>query len=92
MKTIKTSGNKIFPIEWAQVIRRKDARPQLVIELPQEQDAALYVADFDGLTSLKLVDDMQPGAYTVYEGFSRLIGMARKDGTVRITLEKEDGD
>ncbi len=92
MQTITTSRNKTFPIAWAQVMVRKDRPAQLVIELPQEQEAALYVTDFDGLTSLKLVDDAKPGAYTMYEGFNRLTGMTRKDGAVRITLEKEDGD
>ena len=90
MKTITTSRNKTFPIAWAQVIARKSAPAQLVIELPKEQGLAYYVADFDGLESLKLVDDTMPGAYMMYEGFNRLISVTRKDDNVRITLEKDD--
>ena len=90
MKTITTSRNKTFPIAWAQVIAHKNAPAQLVLELPENLEAASYVTDFDGLDSLKLVDDAQPGAYMMYEGFNRLIGMTRKEGAVRITLEKGD--
>lgn len=90
MKTATTSRDKTFPINWAQVIARKNAPAQLVLELPENKEAASYVTEFDGLDSLKLVDDTQPGAYTMYEGFDRLIGMTRKDGAVRVTLERGD--
>lgn len=90
MKTITTSRNKTFPIAWAQVIVRKSAPAQLVIELPQALTLAEYVAFFDCEESLKLVDEAQPGAYTMYEGFDRLISVTRKDNNVRITLEKGD--
>lgn len=90
MKTITTSRNKTYPVTWAQVITRRNAPAQLVIELTQEQEAAQYAMDFDGLKSLKLVDDAQPGAYMMYEGFDRLTGMIRKDGAVRLTLERSE--
>lgn len=90
MKTVTTSRDKTFPIAWAQVIARKNAPAQLVLELPENQEAASYVTEFDGLKTIKLVDDAQPGAYTMYEGFDRLIGMTRKDGAVRVTLERGD--
>ena len=90
MRTITTNKGRTFPVAWAQAIQRRNGRPQLVIELPQDQEAAQYVADFDGLESIKLVDDAQPGAYTMYEGYNRLTGMIRRDGTVRLTLEKDD--
>ena len=92
MQTITTSRNKTFPIAWAQVIARKNAPAQLVIELPENKEAASYVTDFDGLECLKLTDEAQPGAYTMYEGFSRLAGMTRKGGAMRITLEKDDAE
>jgi hypothetical protein len=88
MKTITTSRNKSFPITWAQVITRKNAPAQLVIELPKEQTLAHYVAHFEDSESLKLVDDTQPGAYTMYEGYDHVANMVRKDGAVRITLER----
>jgi hypothetical protein len=92
MKTITTSRNKTFPIAWAQVIARKNAPAQLLLELPENQEAASYVTEFDGLDSLKLMDDALPGATMMYEGFTRLTGMSRKDGAVRITLEKDDAE
>lgn len=88
MKTITTSRNKSFTITWAQVITRKNVPAQLMIELPKTQTLAQYVADFDGIESLKLVDDAQPGTYTMYEGYDRVTNMTRKDDAVRITLEK----
>ena len=42
MKTITTSRNKTYPVTWAQVITRRNAPAQLVIELTQEQEAAQY--------------------------------------------------
>lgn len=92
MKTITTSRNKTYPITWAQVINRKNGPVQLMIELEESKKAANYVTDFDGLESLKLTDEEQPGTYVMYEGFSRLASMIRKNGAVRITLEKDDAE
>lgn len=85
MKTITTSRDKTINVAWAQVLGGKTSPPRLVIELKTDQAADLGLTDFDGLDSIKLVDDTQPGMHTVFEGYSRL-------ASVRLTLEKEDGD
>lgn len=85
---IKTNRGKTFDALFAGAILRNGNR--MMIELKDDRAFSEIAADFDGLDTITRTEEARPGVSEVYEGFSRLIGIALNEqtGTVRITLSK----
>lgn len=89
---IKTEDGRKFDIRMiAPMIRYKN---RILIELCDDRALADIAGDFDGLESFRKYKDGEDGIYEMYEGFSRLVSIQRnaEAGTVRVTLERGDGN
>lgn len=86
---IVTSKGKTFDVNYIGTLIRNGNR--VMIDIDDDRHFAEIAADFDGLETVTKTDENRPGVKEIYEGFTRLTGMARnvQDGSVRLTLEKE---
>ena len=87
---IATSKGKTFDIRFIGATLRGGKR--MMIELEDSRPLWEIAEEFDGLSTITKTDSARPGVKEIYEGFSRLVGIQRNadNGTVRLTLEKDD--
>lgn len=84
---IVTSKGKTFDVNYIGTLILNGNR--MMIDIDDDRCFAEIAADFDGLETITKTDAVKPGVKEVYEGFSKLVAMARnaQDGSVRLTLE-----
>lgn len=87
---IETSRGKVYDVRVICTSIRK--RNQVLVEIYDNRPMNDIAVDFDGLDSFRKYDEAMEGISENYEGFSRLVGMAKnaEEGTVRLTLERGD--
>ena len=89
---LETSRGKVYDVRVVCTSIRR--RNQVLVEIYENRPMHEIAEDFDGLASFRKYDEAIEGVSENYEGFSRLVGIAKNEdeGTVRLTLERNDGN
>lgn len=88
---ITLDNGKTFDIEFIGVPMRNGSR--VMIEMDDKRLLSEIASDFEGAQTIREETvERKETVYKVYEGYSRVVAVQRigAEGTVRLTLEKDD--
>ena len=89
MKTITTSSGKALEIKW---VLGPLSNGQIMVDMEGDFAISKLASKFENQESFKVGDDQGGTAYTVYEGYTQLVGVTRlrSKNVTRLTLERGD--
>lgn len=87
MRTITTNNGKTLEIKW---VLGPIANGQIIVDLDGDYAISEIAPDFENQTTFRVNDDAEKGKYNMYEGYTKLVSVDRKNfkGVTRLMLEK----